>query len=84
MASSATDVKHLSKSQINSDVELEIVEDAADVGETRKRGLTLPGHSTVLMSFSGYCKAGISLLRLARCSACILLSLTIYKLVDTC
>lgn len=60
MACFVPDFHYLFESEKYSDVNLEIVEDAADVGEKRNRGLTMPGHSTVLMAFSGYCKVKVS------------------------
>lgn len=42
-----------------SDLEVEICEEVAEVGEKRKRGLVLPGHSMVMVAFSSYCKVKV-------------------------
>lgn len=44
-----------------SDAVIEIIEEDAQPGDKRKRPLTLPGHSMVLIAFSGYCRVKVSL-----------------------
>lgn len=44
-----------------SDVDIEIVEEGVQLGSKRRRSLTIPGHSMVLMGFSNYCKVKVSL-----------------------
>lgn len=42
-----------------SDVDVEVLEELEQSGQKRKRGLTIPGHSMVLVGFSAYCSVKV-------------------------
>lgn len=60
MASFTPDFGAYYRNERFSDCDIEVLEDNAEVGEKRKRGLTIPGHSMVLVAFSNYCKVKVS------------------------